>query len=212
MHCGKVIGLPFRCNFCGGLFCPEHRLPENHACPNLPPETFIVDWSIGERIKYGYVKEEASSTIVLPVRERRFSLEWEYVRKLLCLVGMVIVPLCYVTMLKFIAIIDVQNEIIKIVMVLFVVCTSHELMHALAWWYYGCWAIPIPILIPPFLGITIGPKLDKFKKRAAVSLAPILITLANVLLYLSARDGSYLVGALINLLGMGYDFFSLIER
>lgn len=28
-------GLPFRCNYCGQVFCGEHRLPENHACPRI---------------------------------------------------------------------------------------------------------------------------------------------------------------------------------
>ncbi|MEM2110876.1 MAG: AN1-type zinc finger domain-containing protein [Candidatus Bathyarchaeia archaeon] len=33
-YCGReVIDLPFRCSFCGGYFCTEHRLPENHSCP-----------------------------------------------------------------------------------------------------------------------------------------------------------------------------------
>ncbi|MDG7001531.1 MAG: hypothetical protein JRN15_20735, partial [Nitrososphaerota archaeon] len=28
-QCGKSVdGLPFRCNYCGNLFCGEHRLPE----------------------------------------------------------------------------------------------------------------------------------------------------------------------------------------
>lgn len=27
--------LPFRCSHCGGQFCSSHRLPENHACPNI---------------------------------------------------------------------------------------------------------------------------------------------------------------------------------
>ena len=32
--CGQVKeGLPFKCNYCGELFCGDHRLPENHACP-----------------------------------------------------------------------------------------------------------------------------------------------------------------------------------
>ena len=35
-YCGKEVLLPFRCKFCGGYFCEEHRLPENHNCPNLP--------------------------------------------------------------------------------------------------------------------------------------------------------------------------------
>jgi hypothetical protein len=32
-NCGEKIGfLPFKCKYCGGSFCKEHRLPENHQC------------------------------------------------------------------------------------------------------------------------------------------------------------------------------------
>ncbi|MCW4019775.1 MAG: hypothetical protein NWF14_00880 [Candidatus Bathyarchaeota archaeon] len=34
-HCDKNVDLPFKCPFCGGYFCADHRLPENHACPEL---------------------------------------------------------------------------------------------------------------------------------------------------------------------------------
>ena len=35
--CKKPIdGIPFKCSYCGQLFCPEHRLPEAHNCPDLP--------------------------------------------------------------------------------------------------------------------------------------------------------------------------------
>jgi uncharacterized protein YkwD len=37
--CGKEIQLPFSCNYCGGTFCSDHRLPEEHQCPNLPKKT-----------------------------------------------------------------------------------------------------------------------------------------------------------------------------
>ncbi|MGC8817286.1 MAG: rhomboid family intramembrane serine protease [Candidatus Hadarchaeum sp.] len=30
--CGKEVALPFRCSYCGGDYCAEHRLPENHGC------------------------------------------------------------------------------------------------------------------------------------------------------------------------------------
>jgi membrane associated rhomboid family serine protease len=31
--CGVEIGyLPFKCKYCGGIFCKKHRLPENHDC------------------------------------------------------------------------------------------------------------------------------------------------------------------------------------
>lgn len=32
-HCGENINfLPFKCKYCGGSYCKEHRLPENHQC------------------------------------------------------------------------------------------------------------------------------------------------------------------------------------
>ncbi len=30
--CGREEDLPFTCNYCGGTFCGDHRLPEAHAC------------------------------------------------------------------------------------------------------------------------------------------------------------------------------------
>ncbi|ELZ83441.1 rhomboid-like intramembrane serine protease [Haloferax gibbonsii ATCC 33959] len=33
--CGKDESLPYRCSRCGGTFCSEHRLPENHDCAGL---------------------------------------------------------------------------------------------------------------------------------------------------------------------------------
>jgi Zn-dependent protease len=33
--CGQEIFLPFRCQYCGGYFCPDHRLQENHECPQM---------------------------------------------------------------------------------------------------------------------------------------------------------------------------------
>ena len=34
-RCGKDVYMPFRCNYCGGYFCEEHRLPEFHGCSGL---------------------------------------------------------------------------------------------------------------------------------------------------------------------------------
>lgn len=33
--CEREEDLPFRCPYCGGGFCSDHRLPENHACPRI---------------------------------------------------------------------------------------------------------------------------------------------------------------------------------
>ncbi len=34
-NCGQDVLMPFRCPYCGGQFCSEHRLPENHQCPRI---------------------------------------------------------------------------------------------------------------------------------------------------------------------------------
>ena len=39
-YCGKEVLLPFKCPYCGGLFCAEHRLPEKHECLFLPKKRF----------------------------------------------------------------------------------------------------------------------------------------------------------------------------
>ncbi|MFW9923779.1 MAG: AN1-type zinc finger domain-containing protein [Candidatus Thorarchaeota archaeon] len=33
--CDRKEALPFKCSFCGGLYCTKHRLPENHNCSKL---------------------------------------------------------------------------------------------------------------------------------------------------------------------------------
>jgi Zn-dependent protease len=52
-YCGKEEALPFVCNYCGGAFCPDHRLPEAHQCKGdltqkrtiiAPPQTTFT-WS-----------------------------------------------------------------------------------------------------------------------------------------------------------------------
>ncbi|MEM2994809.1 MAG: AN1-type zinc finger domain-containing protein [Candidatus Bathyarchaeia archaeon] len=34
-RCGQETFLPFRCPYCEGYFCSEHRLPESHECPKM---------------------------------------------------------------------------------------------------------------------------------------------------------------------------------
>jgi len=33
--CGKQENMPYQCRHCGGTYCADHRLPENHGCPGL---------------------------------------------------------------------------------------------------------------------------------------------------------------------------------
>lgn len=45
--CGTSVsgGSAFICTYCQGTFCPAHRLPFNHACPN------IEEWRSAKPVK-----------------------------------------------------------------------------------------------------------------------------------------------------------------
>ena len=34
-HCRNEVVLPFSCQYCGGKYCPDCRLPPNHNCVNI---------------------------------------------------------------------------------------------------------------------------------------------------------------------------------
>ncbi len=34
-YCGEKADIPFKCKFCGDVFCSTHRLPESHECVGL---------------------------------------------------------------------------------------------------------------------------------------------------------------------------------
>jgi Zn-dependent protease len=53
-YCGREETLPFVCNYCGGTYCVEHRLPEAHNCigdlsrrPVTQGSTTTFSWSEG---------------------------------------------------------------------------------------------------------------------------------------------------------------------
>ncbi len=59
-YCGKEVVLPFRCKYCGGKFCAEHHLPENHECPGLSkalsPDVIKREYEIRYEIRRpGYI-------------------------------------------------------------------------------------------------------------------------------------------------------------
>jgi Zn-dependent protease len=70
-YCGNDVTLPFKCAYCGGFFCAEHRIPESHACPETwrakapreaPPIT-TRDWSKKPSYKYTVSYTPKSSRI-----------------------------------------------------------------------------------------------------------------------------------------------------
>ncbi|MEM3833672.1 MAG: AN1-type zinc finger domain-containing protein [Thermoprotei archaeon] len=65
--CNKDIALPFTCRYCGGTFCAEHHLPENHNCPGLSRQKEL--WK--ELIMYEPQKKNVMQVLKLHSRSRR---------------------------------------------------------------------------------------------------------------------------------------------
>jgi hypothetical protein len=63
-QCQKEVELPFKCNFCGHYFCLEHRLPENHNCPNAPPRTPLGSYQTKQMLAESARKREIAVTNV----------------------------------------------------------------------------------------------------------------------------------------------------
>jgi len=57
-HCGREVDLPFECKFCGKYYCLEHRLPESHNCPNLPPKTPLGGWQTKKEMAIAHAEEK----------------------------------------------------------------------------------------------------------------------------------------------------------
>lgn len=63
--CGKEEPLPFRCKYCGGTFCVEHRLPEEHNCEEFRKSDDY--WNVPVK-----VKKEPKVKIQMPKFETEF--------------------------------------------------------------------------------------------------------------------------------------------
>jgi len=82
-YCGKVEKMPFKCKFCGGVFCSSHRLPENHECGGLErfkedrlkgPEKWIYE-PFQERHRAKTVRRGPRKPLLYGVRQYLSNLE-----------------------------------------------------------------------------------------------------------------------------------------
>lgn len=63
--CGKEEYLPYKCKYCGGTFCAEHRLPENHNCPGIKNRDY---WNVPVKVKKRENIAKSLEISVKPVR------------------------------------------------------------------------------------------------------------------------------------------------
>lgn len=60
--CGKKETLPYKCKYCGGTFCSEHRLPEAHDC------TFDGDyWNVPVNVGKSEDSKSKGKNVKIPI-------------------------------------------------------------------------------------------------------------------------------------------------
>lgn len=141
-YCGSEVPLPFKCPYCNRYFCVEHRLPENHACPEswrarVPrPETPPV---ITERRPRG-VPYEVSTPYRPRPKPRLFWFGPSEVKHL-ALASFLVMGVGLSTILQVIRLRIVGLMILAILAAIFTsVFLLHELAHKLTAQHYGLWA------------------------------------------------------------------------
>jgi Zn-dependent protease len=126
-YCGKDETLPFKCQYCQGLFCSEHRLPENHSCPMAeqarapkeepPPFEYKVSYT-PPRAKSGFSTTEIRDLAISAL--------------LVSAVGLSLLG---------VGLLDAQPELVAVLVLLFTsTFLIHEIAHKITAQHYGLWA------------------------------------------------------------------------
>ncbi|WP_276254344.1 rhomboid family intramembrane serine protease [Halomontanus rarus] len=68
--CGKDESMPYNCRHCGGTYCGEHRLPENHDCTGLQnwnDPSGVFDSGFDDSVNDSGTSRASSITSKLPI-------------------------------------------------------------------------------------------------------------------------------------------------
>jgi len=210
-RCGVDVDLPFKCSYCGRLFCVEHRLPEGHECSEYwrvkIPRQPVATQSTPLR---SYSVEYRYPTVFQPVAKPKIfwfsSIEVKHL-----IVGIVLVSLVGISFITRSILFSNPIMLLLESTVFILSFIAHELAHKFMAQKFGLWAefrlsisgalitlisvlLPLKIIAPG--SVVIGGVADReMVGRTAVS-GP----LVNVIL-----SAMLLIGAVISPIGALYD-------
>jgi len=209
--CGVDVDLPFKCSYCGRLFCVEHRLPEGHECseywrvkiPRQPPATESTPLR-------SYSVEYRYPAVFQPVaRPKAFWFSSIEVKHLL--VGIVLVSLVGVSFITRSVLFSHPVMLLLESMVFILSFIAHELAHKFVAQRFGLWAefrlsisgalitlisvlLPLKVIAPG--SVVIG----GLAGRETVGRTAVSGPLVNVILSIA-----FLAGAIVSPIGLLYD-------
>lgn len=138
--CEKEVFLPFRCPYCGGYFCAEHRLPESHDCPRIElaraPKRETKPMIVQKQKPYEYTISYSPRFQAKKFQFSQRELKHLTVGALLVMgVGISFIPqILGLSMLT-------RPEILLSLAIIFTLAfLLHEIAHKLSAQHYGLWA------------------------------------------------------------------------
>jgi len=137
-YCGREEPLPFKCPYCQGFFCSEHRLPENHACPEGWQAKAMREEEAAEPIREGRTPYEYTVTYTpFGLKPKRFWFSQTELKHLTISALLVMgVGLSWV-LLGW----NFPPLFLLIMAFIFTfVFLSHEIVHKIVAQHYGLWA------------------------------------------------------------------------
>lgn len=220
--CHKEVLLPFKCPYCEGYFCPEHRLPENHECPQIElarSPIQVKSTTIKRQEPYEY---SVSYVSVAPPKSGRVHFSMKEIQHLAIASLLVIgIAISWVVTLGFR--IGVVDPIIAVALAATLTASffAHEMAHKITAQKHGFWAefrltfmgaiLTLISMISPYFKI-ISPGavfisgLADRKSLGKVSIAGPTTNIALSIMFLSASNFSvqsilawvFLLGAALN--------------
>ena len=140
--CGRDTFLPFRCPYCGDLFCPDHRLPETHQCPRI--ELARAPSTEAEPTALQKERFNDHSKGLLPMPAGRLKMPTFGHKELRHLaVGTVLVAgvgISFIPQVTGLSLFVMPELLISLVAVLTFSFLLHEIAHKLLAQKYGLWA------------------------------------------------------------------------
>ncbi len=131
--CGVETYMPYRCNYCGGYFCDQHRLPEFHDCTGKYDQAKPNTVHIGSYSSTGDFQANYSTSRVI----RPYWFSSKELRDLA--IGLVII-MVYPIIRAWTSFNNNPIFIVGIALVIALAFLLHELAHKFAAQYFGMWA------------------------------------------------------------------------
>jgi len=144
-YCEKDVVLPFKCRFCNQYYCTEHRLPENHECPEYwkatvpreQPSPIVVEEGL-EATPYEYTFSYTPPRISRSFRFSPKELRHLTIGALLVIgVGLSFIPQAVRALGLSVSTPELLSSLAIILTFSFLI---HEIAHKLSAQHFGLWA------------------------------------------------------------------------